>query len=579
MANDHEDESSLLNKGEYGHHVRFEFDKNVDTVVTEHKQILSEVNGLFNRVLYIVFVCAVTYCMRGSIFILYARHFYDNTSTISIFIYLSYISSGIVSLSVGFIGNKWRFDILLIIGTILDVITFGMEATAVNFYMLVVAYAVGAQPFQTLMQSWILNMYPTYYAKIYRTKIIQYLIIGGLLGTIIGGVIADYFSLQSVFYVSWIMSMVLLVVSFSIYNKEKTIQKKQLTMIDYYNMANNSKTHLNDYENIENEGNKDNIDNNDKSIDNIPNNIIALSAIMKNENVNDDLKWIYSDKFRFPICLLSMQPEPDGTMNHGDDRGDDNNVYSKYSLMDELSKLSNDNIFILCSLTFVTIVLIAFETIMQIYFITYMHDTFDLNIFVSSCMLATYLISLSVSMHFIKKLISNTSNMNYNSNINNNNHGNVNTAIEESNQRQSYSFGNIFVTIILLCLISMIVFSSFVFPYISTFKHNIDPTTLCAIYWPSIILYSICFGASYASLNIILVDVMPRSIASIIAGIQGFARMMSKSIFVLIVGLLWDYTPNYLWYMHACQQSISLIIMLIIAIMESYCKKAPHQIQ
>ena len=69
---------------------------------------------------------------------------------ISFFIYFSYFVNAIACISFGIIGDCWKFDSLLIIATFLDVVCFGIEANAVNIWMLGIAYTIGAQPFEVI---------------------------------------------------------------------------------------------------------------------------------------------------------------------------------------------------------------------------------------------------------------------------------------------------------------------------------------------------------------------------------------------------------------------------------------------
>lgn len=153
----------------------------------QHEMILNDVESLFVKVFYVVVSFSTTYAMRTNIIVLYAREFYDDTALISVFIYMSYIVSAVMSLLIGMVGNKWRFDALIIMAAISDVITFWIEATASNFWVLVIAYGIGGQPFIAIGLSWNLKMFPTYHAKQFRALLSQCYYAGIIIGPIIGG--------------------------------------------------------------------------------------------------------------------------------------------------------------------------------------------------------------------------------------------------------------------------------------------------------------------------------------------------------------------------------------------------------
>ena len=154
---------------------------------SKHEEILRETRQFFFKILYIVLSFALTYSMRTNIFILYARTFYNDTAVISVIVYLSYCMSAISSLLFGIIGDRWRFDYLLIIAAIFDVITFFVEATTTYFVVLAIAYAIGGQPFQAIGQSWKIKCLPTYYAQQFKTQLLSLYTLGYIVGPILGG--------------------------------------------------------------------------------------------------------------------------------------------------------------------------------------------------------------------------------------------------------------------------------------------------------------------------------------------------------------------------------------------------------
>lgn len=185
----------------------------LQTLADKHGDVVHFVSSTFTRVLYIGVSCSLTYTLRTNLFVLYCKTFNDYGSSlyIGIAIYCSYVVSAIMSLTFGIIGDRFRFDILLLMAGVLDVLTFFMEAKASNFVILAVAYAIGGQPFEAIVHGWNIKMQPLFYAQKFQARFLQCYTLGYLAGPVLGGIIAYFFSYRTVFYVSAVLGAVLLV--------------------------------------------------------------------------------------------------------------------------------------------------------------------------------------------------------------------------------------------------------------------------------------------------------------------------------------------------------------------------------
>lgn len=209
------------------------------TISEKHESIRQDVSKTFNKLLYVALSYAFTYSMRTNLIILYALTFYDNTTTISLVVNLSYLTSAFMSLFFGIFGDKRRFDYLLIASALFDVITFFMEASANSFIILAIAYSIGGQPFEAICHSWNVKMLPTYYAQQFQARFMQLFILGYILGPIIGGILAHFFGYRIVFYISAVISLILFCVTVRFFgnNVEIYLLNQQLTMVKEYHIC------------------------------------------------------------------------------------------------------------------------------------------------------------------------------------------------------------------------------------------------------------------------------------------------------------------------------------------------------
>ena len=541
--------TSIEQKDNDNNNVIFRFSSNVNDIVEKHDTLLSDTKNYFWLVLSAGISFFFTYSARTNIIVLYAQTMKDDTFLISVFIYLSYVCSGIASLSFGIIGNKWRFDALLLIAAGMDIITFGLEATTNNFYVLMVCYAIGGQPFQTIAQAWNLKLLPTHYAKIFRARIAQYCAFSIVFGSVIGGVIAYLISYRATFYVTFIISIILFcfVVLF-VFNKEHTLIEQQLAMMNYYQSADNrininiSSNHIND------SGDNTNVDYNCQ---------ISLSTVKMHKRENNKFNWLISDDFRFPRCLIELGKQQ--TTDRSSDATDLDNIGLR---------LSRYLAFIIGCFAITSAIINATESVVTVYFATYMIEIYNIHTAWSTSGIAVWSISLILSMQLGKRMIQNDVNrFANNGNYNNNKLGLSNKYIRIE-----------FVTLTGLTLIYFTIF-----PLIKQFSIDLyggddindgsltlsQTAVIMTMYWSAFIASGVFFGISYVISEFITVEIMPKDVASTISGIKGMIRQFSKGVFCLIVGLLWNFNYDWMWYIAGIQCGTALLIVILVACIES----------
>ena len=108
-------------------------------------------------------------------------------------------------------GDRWRFDYLLCIAALLDVVTFWIEATAKDFWTLAMAFIIGGQTMQAIVFGYCLQTLPLYYVQQYQLKFIQFYLIGALIGPATGGILSHFFSFRLVFYIAAMLASILFI--------------------------------------------------------------------------------------------------------------------------------------------------------------------------------------------------------------------------------------------------------------------------------------------------------------------------------------------------------------------------------
>lgn len=216
----------------------FKLSSDLSILCDEYEVLMNEYLSIFNQVKLLAFGLAFDYALRSNIFILYAKTFddYGTTTNIGIVVLMSYIVSGLTSLINGIIGDKWnRFDILLCIAALSDIIFFWLEATADSFVVLAIAYTIGGQPIQSIVFGWSVKTLPSYYSKNFQTQWYQVYLIGLLLGPIIGGIIGYYVNYRSVFIVSAVFAMIIFILLiYKVAGKQERIVEMENIIINQY---------------------------------------------------------------------------------------------------------------------------------------------------------------------------------------------------------------------------------------------------------------------------------------------------------------------------------------------------------
>ena len=473
----------------------------------DHEKISKKSQEMLTKVVWVMFSFWITYSMRSNLVILYAETFYDNTSVISIFVYLSYISSAISSSIYGIVSDRWRVDYLLIIASIFDVLTFWLEATAPNFLVLGIAYSIGGQPFQAIAYAFNIKLIPTHYAQQIRGKMLQVSSVAAIIGPILGGIISYFYSYRTVFYCSAIISVCLFLYSLAVfYNVEESLINDQLTMKQSY------------------------IDND-------------INMYRYTEDTVDEMeekhKWIISKDYRFPVCKESQESQESHQKVEGGIR----------SLLD----LNKYRSLLLILFAIHGALISSGDFTIIAFYASYMQDRFNCNIIISTSQLSSYVLAYIIGNQTAKTLIKFIQSK---------------KLVDDNNNNTRYDFDNLAIEICLFCLLIMLVCSSILLP-LDIFSFGNDSIEIIIEYWIVMFIYGIVVGIGYLTIELICVRLIPNDVAGKITAIQIVTRMTIGGTMCLVVGILFDTSINYLWYTQAACQLIAMFILIIVASFET----------
>ena len=485
-----------------------------------HDETQKYINHIFSTLIYVIFSLGLTYSMRLNIFILFAKTFDDSSLLIGIFIYFSYLMTATVSLIFSIVGSKWRFDHLLIIATIFDIICFAMEATAINIWMLGIAFTVGAQPFQAIVGTWILKYNSPYYAKRQQARNLICWTCGLILGPIIGGIISDWYTYRTVFYVSLIFACLLFCIVFYLVNNiEPDMKRRELEMKPLYDYF---------------------------SLQSIPpmrddRNRTRNNIMYSDTRINE--RWKIWKEYRFPICVHPNKVD---------------NIWHEF-----LYNVDKYEIFLWFLLTVCQCCTMGTEAIMTSYFTAYMHYQYSVTTTISSLQYSLYAIGYGIGNIIGKKLLNMAQKQ----------------KLETSGtlcEGAQYFFGysSVFVISSITACSICVVLTGIILPYknilkVSIFASNNEYVNIIG-YWLGLPVYGFWFGIAFYSILCMTIDVMPKKVVGIMHGITQFGRILTKGMMCLIVGALWDVSYDYLWFVSMVAFGVTLFIIIVIIIIEAW---------
>ena len=358
------------------------------------------------------------------------------------------------------------------------------------------------------------------------------------------GMLSYFISYRFVFYCSAAMSTILCIFSLRYFwNVESKLLQRQADMSESYIKADYKWKHMKKY---------------------------------NDQDGFSDIKWINSHEYRFPICVSQLKNTSSSRSSLSSLPSSTGSVYDSIT---EISNLWNDRntryeISLVFALMIIGGLLICIEATTVVYFSTYMKDLYDINVMISTLQVATFAFTFLLGTEYIKYLTRQ--------------HGQAvmitqfDDQLSDTDQEQPsqhtnrlryYDFTNKFIIISLASLFAMISLA-----LINTYNFNLNKNGIIIKYWISITVYGIIFATSFHSVEVISVELMPKSIASSVSGAKTMTRISMKGTLCLIIGVLWQFNPQWLWYAQIACQLLSFIILLAIASVELFVRKRHYMI-
>ena len=494
------------------------------TLIANHESRLSKTKSVMDHVAVGAFSLSFTFALRQNILILYLQTFegYKNgdytDSNIAILIYLSYLSFASFAYIYGILGDKWRFDYLIIIASIIDVIAFFIEASCQEFLLFSIGYIIGGQPIQSLMIGFINKLLPIYDAKQSQILLIQCYFFGYSIGPITGGIVSYYTNYNIVFYLSAIIATFLF----------------QYLLVYIIVMENSQSKLITMQQNLANCKNSDCID----LIDHLGQDHI-LPLVSQTKNINKIANSSDEEKnanFNYSLCLIMAM---EGLVLSAE-----SGLFAWYAAyMDSISDNYNYNYNYNDNEN-------GHQELKQ-----------NSNIIAATGHTGILAAFLVVGTRLVLKLIKQMQDKR-NQDINNDNTSrtsmNSKWCIHASNKYDCCNFLilNVACGSIFCCLINVLAVVV------------IESTSLHFwIYfgWIYMILYGIVVGFIYTSCDALLIELMPKKLAGKGFGTKFAIQYVFKGIAPFIIGIFWQHTCNSLFYVQ------SFCYVVIFALVICFC--------
>ena len=524
-----------------------------DAWISEYNNSLLKSKGIMNHLVVCAFSLSFAFAMRNNILVLYARTLdnYENDTHIGISVYLGYLGFAFFSCLFGVLGDKWRFDYLLLIASIIDVITFFIESISINFYVFSIAYIIGGQPMQSILIGFINKMLPIYNIKEAQMLLVQFYWFGYAVGPIFGGIIAYFIGYRAVFYISSGMGAVLLIyLTFYI-----IILGNSQTKLTHMQMDLSNK--LFKLEKIEENNNNNN-----------------ETQSLRAQNSDSDKSQIYFDFLGhdhiMPLLLTDFNKKKDQCL--------ENSKNSKNSSANnkKSGKNSKDSGRFARMSALITIMamqgfILSAETGLTTYYTTYIEDEFDSNVIISTCQVGVFAIFLVVGTRLVSRYIrfmqrkrdetlslsqQNILQQDSSQPIQYIHFGFGNITLLKIHASNKYDFNNyLIINVIIGSIVSCIINGVL-------FTHT-NKSVFIETAWVYMAFYGCIVGYIYATCEAILIELMPKHIAGKGFGIKFAILYAFKGITPLIIGVIWSFNKKWIFYVQTCCFAFVLVLVCL----------------
>lgn len=589
FSNEEESETKPLKSGGKADVSQQEDDCDVTTIGTvkipddlhvrsiEHQKATQQCLSIMRRVRFIGLLLAFDYLMRANIFILYARTLENcpRSLILGIVIYSGYFVSGLFSLINGFIGDMWRFDYLLCIAALCDVITFWIEATATQFTTLAIAYIIGGQAVQSIVFGYLIKMLPVYHAQQYQLAFTQAYIVGALLGPITGGIISYYWSYRMVFMTSAVLATILFLFCIVfIRGTHDKLLALQMPFVSLYNDTIEIQKELKQQlRELDNENSTSNSIGDGKT----------LNIDVYDEEITDELKWLISDDYKFPTLLSISKLTLMDSDENKDDYDDEvlsveieqfankNNVFD--GIFDAFRSLSKHRIFLLVMISIAQAIALSSETSMATWFTVYIEDKYGGTVLLSTGLISLSTFTVLVGSIFVRiglKRLQSRRDLNA-AHVDSDGSGNMTDVVETQKYffhiQNKYDFRHFLVFWCVVGCVVRIVLSFGIIPE-NLFGYGLGSNSYEYTFWIYISMIGFGMGMNVLTLGAMLVPIMPHQLTGSVMGLKLFVAYCIKSVGALVVGCLWDVSYDWLWYATGLFTAVCLGLVIVVAFVE-----------
>ena len=519
-----------------------------DVWIMEYNNSLLKSKEIMNHLVVCAFSLSFAFAMRNNILVLYARTLnnYENDKQIGISVYFGYLGFSFFSCLFGLLGDKWRFDHLLLIAAIIDVITFSIESISINFYIFSIAYIIGGQPMQSILIGFINKMLPIYDIKGAQMLLVQFYWLGYAVGPTFGGIIAYFIGYRAVFYITSGMGAVLLI---------------YLTL--YIVILGNSQTKLTNMQ-----------------ID-LSNKLLKLDKIgEKNSNnntqsLNSNVHQKYFDYLGRDHIMPILQNDFNNKKDHSAESRKNKERNTKSS------KESNRPYRMLALITIMAMqgFILSAETGLTTYYTTYIEDEFDSNVIVSTCQVGVFAIFLVVGTRLVSRYIrfmqrkrdetlslsqQNILQQDSSQPIQYIHFGFGNITLLKIHASNKYDFNNyLIINVIIGSIVSGIINGLL-------FTHT-NKSVFIDTAWIYMALYGCIVGYIYATCEAILIELMPKNIAGKGFGMKFAILYAFKGITPLIIGIIWSSNKQWIFYVQTCCFGFVLVLLFLFVTVVTKC--------
>ena len=566
---------------------------------SRHEAGIKECKRLMSRVRLIGLLISWDFFIRNNILVLYVRTLDDcpNTTTIGLVVGFSFIIAGLTAIVNGIIGDAWRFDYLLCITVVIYMLTFWIEAASSEFWVFGVAYLIGGQQIQALVTGFLIKILPLYYAKEFQFVFSQFFILGALFGPVLGGIISYFISYRAVFLlcasVMTILSIGCLVYIRGISQQVNIIQ---MQFEQLYNDPDTIKTQLELKKVLQNFNFNFNSNFNSNSNSNsagyseerhASSEDISKLEKMYQGQITDDIKWLISNDYKFPMLLhqnkTTTTTTATTTTSNNDDNidDDDDSSRSKYNFLKLFGNVSKYRALLLILISLMQAISQSNQSTFATWFTVYIEDKYNGTVLESTGMLSfaalmvlagTIVVQIVTKKMQIQrdlttpKLNSNSSlksYKNYNNSTNNRRYSwysKINWYLFHNETK--FNFQHYLVFILIVTLVFGLILTFWIIPdnaFGFSYKYS---------FWIYISFVGFVLGANIVSLVLMTVSLAPHGATGRVWGVKTFIIHCVKAFGILFVGILWDESHEWLWYSTGLLGIVQLILLLIVAGLE-----------